>query len=259
MNVHELTERLDTIAPLRLAGSWDNVGLLLEGTREVQRVGVAIDLTWPVAEELFEADVDAILSYHPPIFSGVKRLVSRSPRSHTLLELIRRGVHLYAPHSALDACRDGMADWLLQPFGELAEARPIAPDLLDPSLGAGRLATLARPRTFGELIHGVRRHLGLDHVRAAGDDDVLVRTVAVCPGAGGTLFQGVRADLFLTGEMRHHDVLAHVEGGGAALLSDHTNTERGFLPIYAERVRSVCGVDVVVSTLDHDPLRVVGG
>jgi putative NIF3 family GTP cyclohydrolase 1 type 2 len=96
-------------------------------------------------------------------------------------------------------------------------------------------------------------------VRVAGADDVLVSTVAVCPGAGGSLFQGVRADLLLTGEMRHHDVLAQVERGGAVILTDHTNTERGFLAIYAERVGRVCGVEVVRSARDHDPLRVRGG
>ncbi len=135
---------------------------------------------------------------------------------------------------------------------------PIAPDALEPELGAGRLATLTVPRTLGQLAPYVREHLGLSHVRLAGADDTLVRTVAVCPGAGGSLFQGVSADLLLTGEMRHHDVLAQVERGGAVLLTDHTNTERGFLPMYAERVRTVCGVGVVVSQEDADPLRVVG-
>lgn len=259
MNGLELAERLETIAPLRLAGSWDNVGLLLEGTREVRRVGVTIDLTWPVMEELLDADVDAILCYHPPIFSGLKRLVRSVPRSRTLLEVLRRGVHVYAPHSALDAARDGMADWLLRPFGELVEVRPIEPDGEDPTLGAGRIATLATPGPLRQWIGGVRRHLGLEHVRVAGDDGCLVRSVAVCPGAGGSLFQGVRADLLLTGEMRHHDVLEQVERGGAVMLTDHTNTERGFLAIYAERVREVCGVDVVVSVRDQDPLRVVSG
>jgi len=259
MTIEEFVQGLESIAPLRLAGSWDNVGLLLEGTRPVKRVGLAIDLTGPVAEELLAADVDAIISYHPPIFSGLKRLVHGDPRSRTLLTLVRRGVHVYSPHSALDAARDGMANWLLRPFGELQNEEPIAPDVLDPVVGAGRLARLVRPMRIGKLIDEVRSHLGLEHVRVAGDDDVRVKTVAVCPGAGGALFQGVKADLLLTGEMRHHDVLAQVERGGGVILTDHTNTERGFLPIYAERVRRVCGVQVVRSTLDRDPLQVRGG
>jgi len=258
VQIDDFVAGLEGIAPTRLAGAWDNVGLLLEGTRPIRTVGVAIDLTGVVADELLDAGCDAIVSYHPPIFGGVKRLVQRDPRSRTLLRLVREGVHVYAPHSALDAARGGMAEWLLEPFGDVHDVAPIAPDALVPELGAGRLATLTAPRTLGELAPFVREHLGLSHVRLAGADDTLVRTVAVCPGAGGSLFQGVSADLLLTGEMRHHDVLAQVERGGAVLLTDHTNTERGFLGRYAERVRSVCGVEVVVSQEDADPLRVVG-
>ena len=64
-------------------------------------------------------------------------------------------------------------------------------------------------------------------------------------------------DVLLTGELGHHEVLAHVEQGGAVVLTDHTNCERGYLPLYADRIRSVCpDVTVAVSTVDRDPLQV---
>jgi putative NIF3 family GTP cyclohydrolase 1 type 2 len=73
------------------------------------------------------------------------------------------------------------------------------------------------------------------------------------------LFTKVRfTDLLITGEMRHHDVLAKVASGAAVVLTDHTNTERGYLPILARRLeRGLSGVTVVVSRCDVDPLRVV--
>lgn len=245
---------LESIAPLRLAGSWDNVGLLIEGTRSIRRIGLAIDLTGPVAEELLSADVDLIVSYHPPIFGGVKRLTRATPRSRTLLALIRAGVHVYSPHTALDAAEEGMGDWLIEPLGSSAE--PIAPDLLEPSVGAGRKLVL-KPRPLGEIAAAYRAHLGLDHVRVAGREDQLIASAAVCPGAGGSLFEGLTGiDLYVTGEMRHHDVLARLEEGSAVLLTDHTNCERGYLPRLAERLREGTGLDVVVSGLDADPLAI---
>jgi dinuclear metal center YbgI/SA1388 family protein len=253
----ETLRRLDALAPLRLAGAWDNVGLLLQGTGPIHRVGLAIDLTEPVADELLDADVDLIVSYHPPLFGGKKRLTEATPRDRTLLRLIRAGVHVYSPHSALDAAARGMADWLLDPFGAASEVHPIEPDAVDPTVGAGRRATLASPVPLKTLLPTIAEHLGLSHLRVAGDEEAEVSTVAVCPGAGGSLFAGIRhADLFLTGEMRHHDVLARVEAGQAVVLTDHTNTERGYLPRLAERLEDALGLPVVRSRIDADPLRV---
>ncbi|TNE84214.1 MAG: Nif3-like dinuclear metal center hexameric protein [Deltaproteobacteria bacterium] len=257
MHLHELLATLEGLAPLRLAGSWDNVGLLVEGTRDVRRIGLCIDLTAPVADELRDSGVDAIVSYHPPIFGGVKRLTASTARSRTLLALIRDGIHVYSPHSALDAARDGMADWLVDAFPQARDVAPIEPDLIDPSLGAGRVFACA-PTALDELVERIRGHLGLSHLRVSGAGDQQVSRVAVCPGAGGSLFERLDGvDLLLTGEMRHHDVLARQEAGVAVVLTDHTNTERGFLPIFASSLRACTGLEVVVSARDADPLRVV--
>ena len=65
-------------------------------------------------------------------------------------------------------------------------------------------------------------------------------------------------DILLTGELGHHEVLAHVEHGGAVVLTDHTNCERGYLPQYAARIERACpDLTVVVSSVDRDPLSVV--
>lgn len=254
----QLLDVLETLAPLRLAGSWDNVGLLLEGTRPIRRLGLAIDLTEPVVDELIEAEVDAIISYHPPIFGGLKRITAAEPRSRSLLALIRSGVHVYSPHSALDAAAGGMADWLLDGLGRHGEPLPLEPDVVDPSLGAGRVASLDRPVPLQSLLEPLAVHLGISSLRVSGSMDRVVDRVAVCPGAGGSVFENTwDVDLLLTGEMRHHDVLARAEAGIAVILTDHTNTERGYLPVFAERLREATGLEVVVSARDSDPLVVV--
>ncbi len=252
---------LDTIAPVRLASSWDNVGLLLEGERSIGRVLCTIDLTTAVREEALQHEADLVVAYHPPIFRGLKSLTTRDPIATTLLMLARRGVHVYSPHTALDAVSGGVNDWLLEAFGTCSAITPIEPDPLDPTMGVGRRATLDQPRSLDALLPDLKAHLGLDYVRIAGPADVPVRTVAVCPGAGGSVFEtlaksGAHVDLLVTGEMRHHDVLAFAAKGTAVVLTDHTNTERGYLPRYAERIANALGVEVQVSTADADPLVV---
>ncbi|MEP7048879.1 MAG: Nif3-like dinuclear metal center hexameric protein [Pseudomonadota bacterium] len=132
------------------------------------------------------------------------------------------------------------------------------------SVGAGRLLELDTPISLAEVVARLKAHLGVGTLRVAHAEQHLagglVRRVALCAGAGGSLFESFQAaDLFVTGELRHHDVLGKVRAGASVILSEHTHTERGFLPELARRISELAGgeLNVVVSERDADPLRTV--
>ncbi len=132
------------------------------------------------------------------------------------------------------------------------------------NVGAGRLLELDTPIPIAEAITRLKAHLGVGTLRVAQTElhaaGGLVKRVALCAGAGGGLFEAVRGvDLFVTGELRHHDVLAKLRAGSSVILSEHTHTERGFLPELARRISELAGgeLEVTVSKLDADPLRTV--
>ncbi|MEQ1504909.1 MAG: Nif3-like dinuclear metal center hexameric protein [Myxococcota bacterium] len=254
----DVVRALDAIAPPRLAAEWDNVGLLLEGTRPVQRIVVCVDLTAEVLAECLAAEADLVVAYHPPLFRPVSRLTSASATGRTTLALIRAGVSLYAPHTALDAVAGGMTDWLVTAGGPVTAVAPIVPRADDPAAGSGRVGTLVAPQPLAVVVAAIKRSLGLDAVRVAAPAAPRpIARIAVCPGSGGGVVERAPADLVLTGELRHHDVLALVDRGTAVVLTDHTNSERGFLPHLVQRIADrLAGVSVVASTVDRDPLRI---
>jgi dinuclear metal center YbgI/SA1388 family protein len=256
-DVTEVLDSLQRLAPTWLAGSWDNVGLLVRGRLGVQRIGVCIDLTDAVYEELASQGCDFIVAYHPPIFGGLKRLVGANTSQRVVMRALAEGRHIYAPHTALDAATGGMGEWLAEGLGAATDVRPIEPNTTSPEQGMGRRGELAPPTTVRALLPRLKEHLGLEHVRVAGALDVPRTSFAVCPGAGGSLFEKLRGiDLYVTGEMRHHDVLAKVAAGASVILTDHTNTERGYLPKLKVWLEDDLDVEVVVSTIDVDPLSV---
>ncbi|XP_074518894.1 NIF3-like protein 1 [Halichoeres trimaculatus] len=132
-----------------------------------------------------------------------------------------------------------------------------------PGHGQGRLSILDQPVTMETAIQKMKSYLGLSHLRLAlGLGHTLespVSSVAVCAGSGASVLNGVKADLYITGEMSHHEVLDAVEKGTSVLLSDHSNSERGYLTVFKEKlaVRLKEAVTVAVSTADRDPLQVV--
>ena len=128
-------------------------------------------------------------------------------------------------------------------------------------LGAGRLLTLATPIPLTALISRVKAHLGLPHVRLAippGESTPTITTIAVCAGSGASVLLGVEADCYLAGEMSHHDELEAVSTGTAVILTEHSNTERGYLQVFKQKLENSlgAGVEVTVSKVDRDPIQV---
>jgi putative NIF3 family GTP cyclohydrolase 1 type 2 len=117
------------------------------------------------------------------------------------------------------------------------------------------------PTTAGAIAGALKSGLRLPHLLAAGDLARPVSRVAVCAGAGGSLLDDVlaaRADLYVAGELGHHDALRAARGGVVALCTLHSNTERLALPPLAARLRErLAGVDVRVSEADADPFAIV--
>ncbi|XP_074659972.1 uncharacterized protein LOC141912582 [Tubulanus polymorphus] len=132
-----------------------------------------------------------------------------------------------------------------------------------PDFGMGQVGELNQDVSLRMMVEKVKTHLKIPHVRLAIgtglDMDSLVSSVAVCAGSGASVLKGTPADLYLTGEMSHHDVLDAVSKGISVILCDHSNTERGYLHVLSKNLQEVfygC-VQTVVSTVDADPLNVV--
>jgi len=282
-----LVAALEAMAPLELAESWDNVGLLVQPSRtsSIRRALLSIDLTEEVLDEAIEENVGFIVAYHPPIFAPLSRLAPSDPRERVLIRCIENRICVYSPHTALDAAPAGVNDWLVDAFGKGTrravlrasdpqkagpDSRVCSPAGNDPEAGTsgqGRLLLLDRALTVSGVVRRVKEHLGLRTVRLAlsrrNQSTPKLRHVGVCAGSGGAILeecfkQGVTLDLFLTGELRHHDILAANARGVSVLLTDHTHTERGFLPVLAARIGKVFGsaLDVIVSRRDTEPLKV---
>jgi dinuclear metal center YbgI/SA1388 family protein len=127
MLLRELTAVLDSIAPLRYAEPWDNVGLLAgDPAQTVSGVLLTIDYTAAVAAEARDAGCDAVIAYHPPLFSAVKRITGDGSTA-LLHDAIRRGVALYSPHTALDVADGGTNDLLADLVGLGVDRRPLRP------------------------------------------------------------------------------------------------------------------------------------
>ncbi|KAJ9113625.1 hypothetical protein QFC22_005933 [Naganishia vaughanmartiniae] len=277
------------IAPLELAdNTWDNVGVMIEAPfpkKDARKVLLTIDLTIDVCKEaLAMPDCSLVVSYHPPIFSGLKSLTMGNTLQASLLKLAASGISVFSPHTSLDSIDGGINTWLASPFSaNTSTIQPIQPKFPDSSsvpsslcnhsqAGMGRLITFADDKglELDEVIAKVKELLGLKYIqlgRPAASSPALrkIQSIAICAGSGASLFKGINADCYFTGEMGHHDTLSLTQKGKSVIACNHTNTERPYLKdvlrdwLKKELDSEEAGKlwEVVVSEMDKDPLEVV--
>lgn len=127
MTIKEITTHLESIAPLTLQESYDNSGLLVgnPGT-EVSKILVSLDVTEPVIEEAIEEGCNLIISHHPIIFRGLKKLTGKNYVERTVIKAIQNNIALYAIHTNLDNVFPGVNQMIARKLG-LKNLRTLSP------------------------------------------------------------------------------------------------------------------------------------
>ncbi len=116
---------LEAVIPLGLAADWDNVGLLLgDPAATVGRILTCLTLTPEVAAEAVEGGYQLIVTHHPILFRGAKRLTADTAEGRTVLALTGHGIAVFSPHTAFDNARGGINDRLAEKAG-LIEVGPL--------------------------------------------------------------------------------------------------------------------------------------
>jgi dinuclear metal center YbgI/SA1388 family protein len=132
MKLCELMKIMEDLAPLRLAESWDNCGLLLgDPTSEVRSVMTCLTLSQEVAEEAVENRIDAIISHHPILFRATKSIRADKPETSVAWRLARAGVAVVSHHTAWDGAISG-ANQLIAEVAGADTIQPLQPAATKP-------------------------------------------------------------------------------------------------------------------------------
>jgi dinuclear metal center YbgI/SA1388 family protein len=250
--------------PPQWAHDWDRVGLVVGDLADpVRRVLLAVDCVPQTVAQAQRVGAQMMIVHHPLLLRGVHSVATTTYKGAAVHALIRSGIALLVAHTNADVASPGVSDALAQRLG-LVDVRPILPDVQGQPRQPGRVGVLAVPLSLSEFTEYVAARLPATTmgVRAAGDPNREIRTVAVCGGAGDFLLgdlagtesgTGTGIDAYLTADLRHHPVSEHGASGGPALLdAAHWATERPWLDLLAPQLRADLAVDVVISDLVTD-------
>ncbi len=151
MIVREVADILEELCPLSLAEDFDNVGLLVgDPSREVSGILVTLDALEEVVDEAIAKDLNLILTFHPIIFKGLKRLNGSNYIERAVIKAIENKINIFSVHTALDNVMQGVN-------GRICEVLGIRdPKILLPRSGSIKKLVSYVPE---EALHQVREAL----------------------------------------------------------------------------------------------------
>lgn len=235
MLCRDIIEIIEKDYPASCALDWDNVGLLVGSPeKEVKRVYVALDAVDEVIEAAVKAGADMLVTHHPLIFSGMRKIRSDEFIGKRVIRLIREDIAYYAMHTNYDVM--GMAELSgrvmgLQDSQVLELTCPEGPIDGKPQ-GIGRVADLQEPVSLEECCRQVKERFDLTCVKVFGDLKGLVKRVAISPGSGKSMIGAAlqaRADVLITGDIDHHTGIDAVAQGLAIIDGGHYGIEQIFI------------------------------
>ena len=135
MKIREITDAIEQYAPLRLQEEWDNAGIQVgDPDAEITGVLLCTDATEVVVAEAIDRGYNLVISHHPLIFRGLKKIMGRTPVERTVAMAIKHDITIYSAHTNMDSAWQGvsfrMADKIgmtnvqfldsnaVQPYGE---------------------------------------------------------------------------------------------------------------------------------------------
>jgi len=250
--------------PPALAEDWDTgIGLTCgDPAAEVAGVLLAVDADETTVTEAIDLGAGLLLTHHPLLFRPVQTVAADTAKGALIHRMITAGVGHFAAHTNADKAVGGVNDALAGALG-LTGLRPLVPTDAEEFAGAGsgRIGELAEPISLRAFCAQVADQLPttVTAVRAAGDPDRLVSTIAVCGGAGDSFLTAAATagvDGYLTSDLRHHVVAEFVAdpANPAVIEVAHWAGEWPWLPVAAELIGNAHpGLAVTVSTHRTDP------
>ncbi len=215
MKIKEIYDYLNEIAPFDTAAEFDNTGLSV-GTLDkgVKTVLISLDATNSVISKALEIGADLVLTHHPLIFNPVSEIPEGTP----IYNAVKSGITFISAHTCLDKAEGGVNCTLAEAVG----IKNLYQSDVDEFLKIGEI----EEQTAKEFALKVKAALG-GRVSFT-NPEKNIKTVALCSGSGGDLVFAAKqsgADALLTGEAKHHELLASKDLDVALLVAGHFETE----------------------------------
>lgn len=240
MKLSKIINELELFAPYRLSETdWDNSGLQIGNVEdEIRGILLCLDVNDEIVSYAMDYNLNLILSHHPLIFKGVKSIHYNDYKGKLLIDLIQNKINVFSMHTNLDAATFGVNYALSKLLGfenysilHITETEENTPNPV--TYGYGAVGELPNSIHLNELAKHLASQLQTTSLRYCGQPSKEVKKIAICGGSGSSFIKDAVAsgvDVYITGDIGHHDAQEALEQGLAIIDAGHFDTEKHILP-----------------------------
>jgi dinuclear metal center YbgI/SA1388 family protein len=213
MIIRDITDYLESFAPLHYQESYDNAGLIIgDGQMQIKGALICLDITPEVVDECISLGYNMIISHHPLIFNGLKKINSTDSIGRSIIATLKNDIAVYAIHTNIDnSFPDGVSSKIAQKLGL------INLQLLDPKeklagsdnlYGTGITGEFEAPKEETYFFEFLKQSLNLSCIKYTKLLKKPVSKIAICGGSGSFLLNKAilsGADVFISSDFKYHE------------------------------------------------------
>ena len=219
MTIKSVSDYIEKIAPLNQSEDFDNVGLLIGNEMtEVKGVLVTLDTLEETVDEAIRKNCNLIVSFHPIIFDGLKKINGNSYVEKVVLKAIQNNIAIYATHTALDNSNVGVSAKMCEVLG-LKNYNILIPKE-DENIGMGMIGDLPEPMQEEDFLKFTKKTFKTNGIRFSSKIGKSVKKIAVLGGSGSFAISNAiqkKADVYISADFKYHDFF---KAEGKILLID---------------------------------------
>ena len=219
MTIKSVSDYIEKIAPLNQSEDFDNVGLLIGNEMtEVKGVLVTLDTLEETVDEAIRKNCNLIVSFHPIIFDGLKKINGNSYVEKVVLKAIQNNIAIYATHTALDNSNVGVSAKMCEVLC-LKNYNILIPKE-DENTGMGMIGDLPEPMQEEDFLKFTKKTFKTNGIRFSSKIGKSVKKIAVLGGSGSFAISNAiqkKADVYISADFKYHDFF---KAEGKILLID---------------------------------------
>lgn len=207
MKASEIIAKIEQFAPAELQESFDNTGIQIGNPeQEINGILIALDVTENIVDEAIECGYNMIVSHHPLIFAGLKKITGKNYIERVVLKAAKHDIVIYAAHTNLDKCVGGVNYEMADRLG-LVNVRVLEPEQSGEKVGLGCVGDLKEPMNETDFLDNLKNTFGARCVRHSALLNRTIRRVALCGGSGSDFImtaKKAKADIYVTADVTYH-------------------------------------------------------